>query len=61
MKLKYILLFLFALILKSGFTQPVEEWTQRYNGSANSFDIVSKILVDNDNNVYMFSNGFFNN
>ncbi|HQY19912.1 MAG TPA: T9SS type A sorting domain-containing protein [Ignavibacteria bacterium] len=57
MKLKYILLFLFALILKSGFTQPVEEWTQRYNGSANSFDIVSKILVDNDNNVYIFGSG----
>ncbi|MFZ1322997.1 MAG: SBBP repeat-containing protein [Ignavibacteria bacterium] len=54
MKLKYILLIYFAFIIRNGFTQPVEEWTQRYNGSANSFDIVSKMLLDNDNNVYIF-------
>lgn len=54
MKLKYILLIFIAFILRNGFTQPVEEWTQRYNGSANSFDIVSKMLFDNDNNVYIF-------
>lgn len=36
------------------FSQPLEEWVQRYNGPGNSFDIVSKLLIDNIGNVYVY-------
>lgn len=47
MKYKIILLtILIRLACKVVFSQPTQEWVQRYNGPANSFDIVSKMLID---------------
>jgi Secretion system C-terminal sorting domain len=54
MKIKFVLLIFTALIFREALTQPVEEWDRRYSGTANSFDLVSKMLIDKDNNVLVF-------
>ncbi len=55
------IIFFIILILCSGeaFSQVNEEWVRRHNGSANSYDIVSKMIADRSGNVYVFgsSNG----
>src|SRR6186713_870607 len=53
--------FTLLLVLISGeiSSQVSKEWVRRYNGSADSYDIASKMIVDGSNNVYVFgsSNG----
>lgn len=56
MKIKFILLIFSVLIFNESIAQPVEEWIRRYNGTANSYDIVSKMLIDKNNNVLVFGN-----
>ncbi len=38
-------------------SQPVEEWVSRYNGPGNSFDIVSKLLLGKNDNVFVYGSG----
>ena len=38
-------------------SQPVEEWVRRYNGPGNSFDIVSKLLLGKNDNVFVYGSG----
>lgn len=69
MKLKFMLIIFLVLIFREALSQPNEEWVQRYNGTASSYDLASRMLIDKDNNVLVFrrSNetgfctGFFNN
>jgi len=35
-------------------SQVTQEWVQRYNGTANSFDIVTKLQIDQNSNVYVY-------
>ncbi len=55
MKIKILFLFTFLTTLNS-FSQPQEEWVQRYNGPGNSFDIVSKLIIGNNNNLFVYGN-----
>ncbi|MBK7631233.1 MAG: SBBP repeat-containing protein [Ignavibacteriales bacterium] len=36
----------------------VEQWVQRYNGTANGFDEATSIIIDNEDNVYVTGNIF---
>lgn len=54
MKIKFILLLIIIINTKEVNSQPVEEWVQRYNGTANSFDLAAKMLIDNDNNILVY-------
>lgn len=45
---------LLILAFSSSFSQPTEEWVRRHNGSANSYDIVSKLFIDKNNDVLLF-------
>lgn len=51
-----IIFFLFVIIFNPDkiFSQPVKEWVNRYNGPGNSFDIVSKSIIDKYNNIYVY-------
>ena len=51
-----ILLLAILLITISGYGQPVTEWVNRFNGSANRFDIVSTMKMDNQGNVIVYGN-----
>ncbi|MDQ3020539.1 MAG: SBBP repeat-containing protein [Bacteroidota bacterium] len=48
------LLFGLTIFSTELFSQPSEEWVNRYNGPGNSFDIVSKSILDNENNIYVY-------
>ena len=37
--------------------QPVEEWVRRYNGPGNSFDIVSKLIIGKNDNIFVYGSG----
>lgn len=54
--MKLISISFLNIILFSGiiFSQPSVEWIQQYNGPANSFDIVSEMLLDSAGNVYVY-------
>jgi hypothetical protein len=51
-----ILLLLMLLVTISGYGQPVTEWVNRFNGSANRFDIVATMKMDNLGNVIVYGN-----
>jgi len=51
-----ILLLAILLITISGYGQPVTEWVNRFNGSANRFDIVTTMKMDNLGNVIVYGN-----
>ena len=53
MKIKS-LLFLLILSAANLYSQPSEEWVRRYNGPGNSFDIVSDLILGNNNNVFVY-------
>ena len=36
------------------YAQVNQQWVQRFNGSQNSFDIVKKLLLDANGNVYVY-------
>lgn len=48
-----IALFLFFFISRNVSSQLIEQWQQRYNGSANSTDISKAIAIDAAKNVYV--------
>jgi len=46
--------FLLAIIAgKQSYSQPIEEWTRRYNGLLDSTDVAVDIVVDNNGNTYV--------
>ena len=49
-----ILLFLLVLSSANLYSQPSEEWVKRYNGSGNSFDIVSDLILGSNNDIFVF-------
>ncbi|MCY7363539.1 MAG: SBBP repeat-containing protein [Ignavibacteria bacterium] len=50
----YLFLIINSVIPVKANSQPAQEWLQRYNGPANSFDIVSKLLLDDFGNAYVY-------
>ena len=36
------------------YSQVIQDWVNRYNGPGNSFDIISELISDNQNNVYVY-------
>lgn len=53
--LKNILLpALFLLMPLIAVSQVIQDWVSRYNGSGNSFDIVSELIIDKQNNVNVY-------
>lgn len=53
MKIK-ILLFFLVLSSANLYSQPSEEWVRRYNGPGNNFDIVSKLILGINDNVFVY-------
>lgn len=49
-----MLIIFLVLIFREALSQPNEEWVQRYNGTASSYDLASRMLIDKDNNVLVF-------
>ena len=56
MKIKSILFFI-ILYSANLYSQPTEEWVRRYNGPGNSFDVVSDLILGNNNNVFVYGSG----
>lgn len=56
MKIIKILIFFWLIISVSFFAQPSREWVNRYNGSANKFDIASTLKIDQQGNPVVFGN-----
>jgi hypothetical protein len=61
-KMKILLLILlqvlFQAYLSDSISQVNKEWVNRYNGSANSFDIVNTMFLDDNSNVYVTGNSY---
>ena len=55
MKIVFTVFFIF--LSANLISQPVEEWVRRYNGPGNSFDIVSKLLLGKNDNVFVYGSG----
>ncbi|MBK8551568.1 MAG: T9SS type A sorting domain-containing protein [Ignavibacteria bacterium] len=55
MKIKFFFVFTFLISLKL-FSQPDEEWVRRYNGPGNTFDIVTKLILGNNNDLFVYGN-----
>jgi hypothetical protein len=53
LKIKSFLI-LIVLSFTNLYSQPAEEWVRRYNGPDNSFDIVSDLILGNNNNVFVY-------
>jgi len=53
LKIFILALFISGFIANS-FAQVTEEWVRKYNGPANSFDIVSRLKIDGAGNVYVY-------
>ncbi len=55
--LKIVFTVLFIFFSADLISQPAEEWVRRYNGPGNSFDIVSKLLLGKNDNVFVYGSG----
>lgn len=57
--MKKLLLILFFITITSPlYSQINREWVQRYNGTANSYDIVTDIIPDTEGNVFVYGTSF---
>ncbi|MBK6878066.1 MAG: SBBP repeat-containing protein [Ignavibacteria bacterium] len=49
----FLIAILVLLISQHSFSQATQQWVSRYNGTANSADVPSSMVLDNAGNIYI--------
>lgn len=53
--MKKVFMLFFIIFVSNAYAQYTQQWVNRLNGSANSFDIAGNLLLDEQSNVYVYS------